>query len=397
MALTTRCPHCGTAFKVVPDQLKVRDGLVRCGVCTRVFDGRATLVSEIPTLHVEPPGSYSRPSYSPAPVGAAWERTAVAQPPWQMPAAPIPAPAPAPVLGRRSEPSLASGGTPPWDAATGTHASAMPASSGALSSQGAPEVLRGRHHALRRADPVLRDDDVSDMGAVDNDRSQTDTWGEDVSDNYVAADTIPAGEQATAEDLYAVRGEARMRYVDDQHTGRAPPEFMDEGHIQQRAHWGRLWGWACLVAALALLGLSAYVYRVQWATQVPALRPVLELMCVPLQCTVGYERRIERISILSSSLRPPPGGASVHDAQDLVLTAVLRNRFNAPQHWPALTLELKDFSDTVMVRKVLLPRDYLPADALAQPFGPNAERKIVLPLRVRDVQVNGYQLDRFFP
>ena len=44
MALTTRCPHCGTAFKVVPDQLRIRNGLVRCGACSTVFDGRASLV-----------------------------------------------------------------------------------------------------------------------------------------------------------------------------------------------------------------------------------------------------------------------------------------------------------------------------------------------------------------
>ncbi|MDZ5628996.1 MJ0042-type zinc finger domain-containing protein, partial [Achromobacter xylosoxidans] len=46
MALTTRCPECGTSFKVVPDQLRVRNGLVRCGACATVFDGRACLLPE---------------------------------------------------------------------------------------------------------------------------------------------------------------------------------------------------------------------------------------------------------------------------------------------------------------------------------------------------------------
>ncbi|RZN09481.1 MJ0042-type zinc finger domain-containing protein, partial [Bordetella pertussis] len=44
MALTTRCPQCGAAFRVVADQLRVRNGLVRCGECATVFDGRACLV-----------------------------------------------------------------------------------------------------------------------------------------------------------------------------------------------------------------------------------------------------------------------------------------------------------------------------------------------------------------
>ena len=57
MALTTRCPHCGTAFKVVPDQLRIRNGLVRCGACSTVFDGRASLVqpADVPGRQAEMP------------------------------------------------------------------------------------------------------------------------------------------------------------------------------------------------------------------------------------------------------------------------------------------------------------------------------------------------------
>ena len=39
MALATTCPQCKTSFRVVPDQLKLRRGLVRCGVCRHVFSG----------------------------------------------------------------------------------------------------------------------------------------------------------------------------------------------------------------------------------------------------------------------------------------------------------------------------------------------------------------------
>ena len=46
MNLTTRCPDCGTAFRVLPAQLSARGGKVRCGKCTRVFDGVAALVAE---------------------------------------------------------------------------------------------------------------------------------------------------------------------------------------------------------------------------------------------------------------------------------------------------------------------------------------------------------------
>jgi predicted Zn finger-like uncharacterized protein len=46
MSLTTRCPVCGTAFRVQRAQLAARGGRVRCGKCGEVFDGVAGLVEE---------------------------------------------------------------------------------------------------------------------------------------------------------------------------------------------------------------------------------------------------------------------------------------------------------------------------------------------------------------
>lgn len=57
MIMITRCPACGTAFRVYPGQLAARDGQVRCGQCATVFDAHVGLVSE-----PEPPA----PSYQPA-------------------------------------------------------------------------------------------------------------------------------------------------------------------------------------------------------------------------------------------------------------------------------------------------------------------------------------------
>jgi predicted Zn finger-like uncharacterized protein len=45
MSLTTRCPACETTFKIVPDQLKVSSGWVRCGRCAEVFDAAAHAAS----------------------------------------------------------------------------------------------------------------------------------------------------------------------------------------------------------------------------------------------------------------------------------------------------------------------------------------------------------------
>lgn len=44
MSLVTRCPSCGTAFRVQPAQLAAQSGTVRCGKCGELFNGVAALV-----------------------------------------------------------------------------------------------------------------------------------------------------------------------------------------------------------------------------------------------------------------------------------------------------------------------------------------------------------------
>jgi len=46
MSLVTRCPICGTAFRVQSAQLAAHGGSVRCGKCGGVFNGVAALVEE---------------------------------------------------------------------------------------------------------------------------------------------------------------------------------------------------------------------------------------------------------------------------------------------------------------------------------------------------------------
>jgi predicted Zn finger-like uncharacterized protein len=54
MSLITCCPACGTMFRVVPDQLKISEGWVRCGHCTEVFDASAYMVQDAPASRFEP-------------------------------------------------------------------------------------------------------------------------------------------------------------------------------------------------------------------------------------------------------------------------------------------------------------------------------------------------------
>lgn len=46
MSLITRCPACQTLFRVVPDQLRISEGWVRCGQCDEIFDATPNLLPE---------------------------------------------------------------------------------------------------------------------------------------------------------------------------------------------------------------------------------------------------------------------------------------------------------------------------------------------------------------
>ena len=63
MSLTTRCPACGTRFRVVPDQLKISDGWVRCGHCADVFDATLHLSAWVPP----PPAAEPEPELASEP------------------------------------------------------------------------------------------------------------------------------------------------------------------------------------------------------------------------------------------------------------------------------------------------------------------------------------------
>ncbi|MFY1877137.1 DUF3426 domain-containing protein [Achromobacter xylosoxidans] len=470
MALTTRCPQCGTSFKVVPDQLRVRNGLVRCGACATVFDGRACLLPEtgagMPAAAI--PAS-NTPIAAPAPAASQAIAAPVLVTP---PAPPVADGAPPPV--RR--PSVEPREVAPWDdlpdepASPGIHPGASGASPAAapsvaptdepaprpLASAVPPAVLRGRDDIRRRIEPDAAlaeegdddEDENEDLDRYDDEPRLSHApprWPVPAAprDEPIVAVRDSANHEAPrharpAEPVFVVRddarptppgdddeiglrhpddddqdaddrrdldgaaepilGDTRTRYSSATDVGRAPPEFLDQDRQERHGLLRKLWGYACLIGLLALGLQLLYVYRIDIANSVPVLRPALEAACKPLGCTVGYARRLERIAISSSSLQPPTGAAAIDDGRTrLVLNLVLRNRYDKPQHWPALVLDLTDLSDTVVVRRVLMPENYLTPEQLRGPFGPAGELKISVPIEVTGVQVNGYQLDKFFP
>lgn len=85
MALVTRCPECATLFKIVPDQLRISEGWVRCGHCNEVFDASVD-------LHQQPNEALVATPVVPLAASAALSHEPPAPQPWKEAEEPDPAP-----------------------------------------------------------------------------------------------------------------------------------------------------------------------------------------------------------------------------------------------------------------------------------------------------------------
>ncbi len=243
MSLITRCPACGTQFRVVPDQLKISDGWVRCGQCSQVFDAQALLVgaAAAPVAHdFADTTADDEPEYVPPPLHAVPEGLSP----------PTHESAPEPDLQWTTplEPAVAPGPVP----------EPLPAPAPEPEPEPEPEPL-----------PAT---------AAEPEPEPEPEW---VPEPEPALEAAAAPEPPLA-DVSFVR------------------------QARRRAFWQRPAVRASLVGLAVLLGLLlagqvALQQRDLLAQQSPALRPVLEALCQPLGCRVGPPRRIESLVIDNSN------------------------------------------------------------------------------------------------
>lgn len=73
MSMVTSCPACTTTFRITPEQLKQREGKVRCGKCRAVFDAFKSLATLRDDPSLPDAGSSPTASAEPAPIEAARE------------------------------------------------------------------------------------------------------------------------------------------------------------------------------------------------------------------------------------------------------------------------------------------------------------------------------------
>lgn len=378
MDLSTRCPQCGTEFTASLEQLQLRKGYIRCISCAHIFDGYDAVVSgnEGRAAAVSPTVTNARPT-SPGPDSAARDTSAA------MPS----------VLRHRQTKNEPAFTVTPL-AASDRRPSTEPARP-AFSISNPQQISKNALHQ----DPVFRMNDTDpgslDHVAVRGDRPEPvlGTSPTIVAHNEPHISGLPqAGDtQQASSDFYV---EPRTAVGMGHHRDTA--DFSDVGAPRYRSVAKVFWSALAVAGLLLLLAQLAYVYRAQIAHQIPAFRPLLTEACAQLNCKVAYSRRIDLISIMSSSLRATakPADAAA-DAINLQFT--LRNTYDSPQEWPTLVLDLTDFSGTLVVRKNLPPSSYLTPEALRQPFAASSEISLEVPIALNGLKINGYQLGKFFP
>lgn len=344
MSLVTRCPKCQSDFMVSLEQLRVHQGLVRCGSCTHIFDGHAALESQLPVLT-------QRAEHVRETLVTAGEKLApAAQTTAQAPSAPS-------VLRRRAQ----------------TGAELGPESEepfAALQAEREPRFGR---------EPTFE---------------QMPTYGrEPTLDRASGMDTEPTFERESA---LRVQGESRLRGVSRLAAGRGTPDFLIDETPLDGLRRG-LWMVLTILAGVLLLLQLLYVYRNEVVTRMPSLLPMARAACVQLKCEVSFVRHLERITIDSTALEQLAGAQAEGQASSLTLKFSMRNRLEKIQPWPHLSVELKDASGTPVLRKVLAPESYLPASMVTRPFGAQQEVHLSVPLVVNGLQISGVQLNRFFP
>jgi predicted Zn finger-like uncharacterized protein len=174
----------------------------------------------------------------------------------------------------------------------------------------------------------------------------------------------------------------------------ALPGFLAGDETPRRLSLG--WALASLAAAAVLAGQAALHYRTEIALLAPQAQPLLEAACEQLGCALRLPRRPELMSIESSDLQTDPRREGV-----IVLNAAIRNRAAFAQEYPALELTLTDEADRPVLRRVLLPADYLQAGrapgVVARGMAAGAEAQLRLHLDASGARATGYRLYLFYP
>ena len=315
MSLVTGCPACSTMFKVVPDQLRISHGWVRCGHCSEVFDAAANLQPRALSSGIlsaaQPPAvpddAGTEPALVPSAVVESAEPTEIAG-----------------ILGASDTFSPVGGGTSQVDA---------------LLNKPLPDLPRTELVVAQRPvepRPIWR----SSAKPVAANASTPDSEPFELHSRFYDSPESSVSHESAAERHAVEPLEPPVSFV------RA---------ARRQAFWRRS-GVRLVLSALLLVALAAWALQVahhernRLAALYPQTRPWLVQMCEHLRCTVSPLQQIESIVIDSSSFNKMQGGS-------YRLSLSLKNQSALPLAMPSVELTLTDAQDQPVLRRVLQPAD----------------------------------------
>ncbi|MGB8856326.1 MAG: DUF3426 domain-containing protein [Burkholderiales bacterium] len=370
MSMNTTCPKCNTGFRVTSEQLAAREGKVRCGRCSHVFNGFMYLATPLEPLT---------------------ERTLPKRPVATSPTLPAPAPVEAPLVD-------------------------------ILPEKPEPFAVAAQEKALPDEFLAQTPADFSSFNIIQT--TQPDGAGIDLPDlpDYQASPLAqsPGGPEpyapsaaplseppfTTVKKPVAPSAKAYAESVDtDEHDPLTDyfrdddddayfdgPTLLDDAANKRiKPHWSWTAGGLLLFLTAALQAL--YLFRVDVAQALPDARPLMQQACSLINCEVGLPQNLDSLSIESSDLVADP-----QRPDQIELRATLRNKARYVQAYPNLDFNLTDAQDETLVKRVIAPNIYVkPPASPAAGFGPNSEINIKLNFKAQEVKPAGYRLLLFYP
>jgi hypothetical protein len=127
------------------------------------------------------------------------------------------------------------------------------------------------------------------------------------------------------------------------------------------------------------------------ASRIPALEPALAALSGLIGLQVQAPRELDSLTLESFDVQAGASG----DA--LVMDLLMRNRAAHPVRWPAIEMSLSDAAGVLLVRKVVLPADYLSPNTPAAGAPPSQETALRLALQATGFAPAGFSLKLFYP
>lgn len=399
--LATRCPACSTVFRVVPDQLRVSDGWVRCGRCAEVFNaGQAlldALTGEPRSLHDEATPLATAAAFTPASDPTPDRASA---PPGDGRA--VEAAAAAAVVDVEVDVDRDAG----WEAGAASPFERTQVLDGPL--------LPGDAHdptAIPDSDPDWAENPAHDAATAPGDDApfddpQLEPQADPLPDPFVAQraeidlDVDPLQSAGPVEsDAIATSGDRTDPVLEPPTAATAPlaadfratPSFVRRADRAERWRQPRMRAALAVVVVLSIVLLAAQVvfaYRDLVAARFASTRPLLTHLCAVFGCSLGPARAIEDLSVESSGL------LRVSQTDGYRLNLSVRNRSGIALAMPAVDLSLTDSQGKLLARRVLQPAEL---GAVQAEIGAGRDVPLQATLQTATDPVAGYTIELFYP